>query len=179
MLLMIRAFSTQHPAMAFMPDVRLICHWLPPAFVPTMFRPLSCSSEATKQYPLRVIRWSDNAYIAHYYAAAALIPERLRWNIARAGNRLPLAVALLFRRLSFGSGASTSRRPVCRTDLYRAGAGHNCAYCIARRSRNSQRDRLHGGPSTRREMSDEMGRHNRPSPNIRHRTMHSIVGAFV
>ena len=40
---------------------------------------------------------------------------------------MPLAVALLFRRLSFGSGASTSRRPVCRTDLYRAGAGHNIA----------------------------------------------------
>ena len=47
MLLMIRAFSTRHPAMAFIPDVRLICHWLLPAFVPTMFRPLSCSSEAT------------------------------------------------------------------------------------------------------------------------------------
>ena len=25
---MIRAFSTQHPAMAFIPDVRLICRWL-------------------------------------------------------------------------------------------------------------------------------------------------------
>ena len=125
MLLMIRAFSTRHPAMAFIPDVRLICHWLPPVFVPTMFRPLSCSSEATTQHPLRVIRWSHNAYITHYYAAAALIPERLRWNIARAGNCLPLACALLFRRLSFGSGASTSRRPVCRTDLYRAANGRD------------------------------------------------------
>lgn len=94
--------------MAFIPGVRLICHWLLPAFVPTMFRPLSCSPEATTQHPSRVIRWSHNTYITHYYAAAALIPERLRWNIARAGNRLPLAIALLFRRLSFGSGASTS-----------------------------------------------------------------------
>ena len=49
-LLMIRAFSTRHPAMAFIPGARLICHWLPPAFVPTMFRPLSCSSEATNQH---------------------------------------------------------------------------------------------------------------------------------
>ena len=163
MLLMIGAFSTRHPAMAFIPGVRLICHWLPPAFVPTMFRPLSCSSEATTQHPLRVIRWSHNAYITHYYAAAALIPERLRWNIARAGNCLPLACALLFRLLSFGSGASTSRRPVCRTDLYRAANG---------------RDNLHGYPLTRRAIfrrhfvTDEKRK-------TRRRTMHSIAGAFV
>ena len=161
---MIRAFSTRHPAMAYIPGVRLICHWLPPAFVPTMFRPSSCSSEATTQHPLIVIRWSDNAYIAHYYAAAALIPERLRWNIACAGNRLPLACALLFRLLSFGSGASTSRRPVCRTDLYRATDG---------------RDSLHCNPLTRREISGEMGEHSKPPPNIRCRPMHSIEGAFV
>ena len=61
------------------------------SFCPDDVPPLSCSSEATTQHPLRVIRWSDNAYITHYYAAAALIPERLRWNIARASNRLPLA----------------------------------------------------------------------------------------
>ena len=143
-LLMIGAFSTRHPAMAFIPDVRLICRWLPPAFVPTMFRPLSCSPEATIQHPLRVIRWSHNAYITHYYAAAALIPERLRWNIARAGNCLPLACALLFRLLSFGSGASTSRRPVCRTDLYLATYG---------------RDSLHAAPLTRRAISDGIGKH--------------------
>ena len=39
MLLMIGAFSTRHPAMAFIPDVRLICHWLPPAFVRPLFSP--------------------------------------------------------------------------------------------------------------------------------------------
>ena len=161
---MIRAFSTRHPAMAFIPDVRLICHWLPPAFVPTMFRPLSCSSEATTQHPLRVIRWSHNAYITHYYAAAALIPERLRWNIARAGNCLPLACALLFRLLSFGSGASTSRRPVCRTDLYRAANG---------------RDNLHCNPLTRRVVFGGIGKHSKPPPNIRRRTVHSTAGAFV
>ena len=107
-LLMIGAFSTRRPAMAFIPDVRLVCHRLPPAFVPTMFRPLSCSPEATTQHPLRVIRWSHNAYITHYYAAAALIPERLRWNIARAGNRLPLACAL--RCAAFPACRSLRRR---------------------------------------------------------------------
>ena len=55
------------------------------------------------------------------------ISERLRWNIASSGNCLPLACALLFRRLSLGSGASTSRRPVCRTDLYRAANGRENA----------------------------------------------------
>ena len=160
---MIRAFSTQHPAMAFIPNVRLICHWLPPAFVPTMFRPLSCSSEATKQYPLRVIRWSDNAYITHYYAAAALIPERLRWNIARAGNRLPLAVALLFRRLSFGSGASTSRRPVCRTDLYRAANGRYSLHCNPLTRRAIFRRNFATGEKRK----------------TRRRAMYNIAGAFV
>ena len=38
-LLMIGAFSTRHPAMAFIPGVRLICHWLPPAFVRPPFNP--------------------------------------------------------------------------------------------------------------------------------------------
>ena len=38
-LLMKRAFSTRQPAMTVNPIVRLICDWLPPAFVPTMFRP--------------------------------------------------------------------------------------------------------------------------------------------
>lgn len=115
--------------MAFIPGVRLICHWL----LLTSFCPSVCSTprdtrtKRQKQPPLQVIRWSHNAYITHYCAAAALIPERLRWNIARAGNCLPLACALLFRRLSFGSGASTSRRPVCRTDLYRAANGRKNA----------------------------------------------------
>ena len=124
-LLMIGAFSTRRPAMAFIPGVRLICHWL----LLTSFCPSVCSTprdtrtKRQKQHPLQVIRWSDSAYITHYCAAAALIPERLRWNIARAGNCLPLACALLFRLLSFGSGASTPRRPVCRTDLYRATDG--------------------------------------------------------
>ena len=114
-LLMIGAFSTRRPAMAFIPGVRLICHWL----LLTSFCPSVCSTprdtrtKRQKQHPLQVIRWSHNAYITHYYAAAALIPERLRWNIACAGNCLPLACALLFRLLSFGSGASTSRRENC------------------------------------------------------------------
>ena len=56
--------------------------------------PRDARTERQKQYPLRVIRWSDSAYITHHCAAAALIPERLRWNIARAGNCLPLACAL-------------------------------------------------------------------------------------
>ena len=145
-------------------SVSFVAGYCSPVFVPTMFRPLSCSPEATTQHPLRVIRWSHNAYITHYYAAAALIPERLRWNIARAGNCLPLACALLFRLLSFGSGASTSRRQVCLTDLYRATDG---------------RDILHCTPLTRRAISGGIGKHSKPPPNMRRRTMHSIAGAFV
>ena len=38
---------------------------------------------------------------------------------------------------------------------------------------------LHIILSTRREMSSEMGKHSKPPPNIRRRTMHSIAGAFV
>ena len=156
MLLMIRAFSTRHPAMAFIPDVRLICHWLPPAFVPTMFRPLSCSSEATTQHPPRAIRWSDNAYITHYYAAAALIPERLRWNIARAGNCLPLDYSSYYfpSRPGVWSVFGIVEIVLCynnavrhnppRIDLYRATYG---------------RDNLHCNPLTRRAISGGIGKH--------------------
>ena len=38
---------------------------------------------------------------------------------------------------------------------------------------------LHNAPSTRREISSEMGKHSKPSPNVRRRAMHSIAGAFV
>ena len=50
---------------------------------------------------------------------------------------------------------------------------------IALRSRNSQRDMLHGSPSTRRAISGGMGKHSVPPPNIRRRPMHSKGGAFV
>ena len=50
---------------------------------------------------------------------------------------------------------------------------------IALRSRNSQRVMLHGSPSTRREISDGMGKHSESPPDIRRRPMHSKGGAFV
>ena len=69
---MIRAFSTRHPAMAFIPDVRLICHWLlVTSFCPSAVQPLEMHGRSDKLTPTRVIRWSDDAYITHHYAAAA------------------------------------------------------------------------------------------------------------
>ena len=38
---------------------------------------------------------------------------------------------------------------------------------------------LHGNPSTRRAISGGIGKHSKPTPDIRRRTMHSIAGAFV
>lgn len=126
---MIGAFSTRHPAIAFIPGVRLICHWL----LLTSFCPSACSTPRDTR-----TKRQNNTHCGLYGGLIMLtsrtttppplpISERLRWNIARAGNCLPLACALLFRRLSFGSGASTSRRPVCRTDLYRATDGRENA----------------------------------------------------
>ena len=124
---MIGAFSTRRQAIAFIPGVRLICHRL----LLTGFCPSACSTPRDTR-----TKRQNNAHCELYGGLTTLtsratappplsISERLRWNIARAGNWLPLACALLFRRLSFGSGASTSRRPVCRTDLYRAANGRN------------------------------------------------------
>ena len=104
------------------------------------------------------------------------ISERLRWNIARAGNWLPLACALLFRRLSFGSGASTSRRANC--GIYIALERGTTAH-YALRSRRSRRGDLHGALSTRRAIPGGIGKHSKPPPDIRRRAMHSIAGALV
>ena len=38
---------------------------------------------------------------------------------------------------------------------------------------------LHAAPLTRRAIYGEMDKHSEPPPDIRHRTMHSIAGAFV
>ena len=72
MLLMIRAFSARHPAMAFIPGVSLICHRLLfTGFCPDDVPPFELLVGSDKLTPMRVIRWSDDAYITHHYAAAA------------------------------------------------------------------------------------------------------------
>ena len=84
-LLMIRAFSTRHPAMAFIPDVRLICHWLLPAFVPTMFRPLSCSSEATLKTTKESSQGSQQQMMHRLMIAPTISP------VARACGRFSVS----------------------------------------------------------------------------------------
>ena len=55
MLLMIRAFSTRHPAMAFIPDVRLICHWLLfTSLCPSAVQPLEIHGRSDAQNHQRV-----------------------------------------------------------------------------------------------------------------------------
>lgn len=68
-----KGFSTQHPAMAFIPGVRLICRWLLfTSFCPSAVQPLEMHGRSDKLTPMRVIRWSDNTYVMYHYAAAAL-----------------------------------------------------------------------------------------------------------
>ena len=58
--------------MAFIPDVRLICHrLLSTGFCPDDVPPFELLVGSDKLTPMRVIRWSDDAYITHHYAAAA------------------------------------------------------------------------------------------------------------
>ena len=38
---------------------------------------------------------------------------------------------------------------------------------------------LHGNPLTRRVISGEMGKHSKPPPDIRRRTVYNTAGAFV
>ena len=55
-LLMIRAFSARHPAMAFIPDVRLICHWLlSTSFCPSAVQPLEMHGRSDAQNHQRVL----------------------------------------------------------------------------------------------------------------------------
>ena len=68
-------------------------------------------------------RLSDCGFCSPYVQPCE-IPRR---NGAIIPRHTPSVAALLFRLLSFGSGASTSRRPVCRTDLYRAADGRDGA----------------------------------------------------
>lgn len=101
--------------------------------------PRDTRTKRQKQHPLQVIRWSDNAYITHYCAAAALIPERLRWNIACAGNCLPLANSSYYSpsrpgvRSVFGVVEivlcynNAVRQKPQRIDLYRAAYGRENA----------------------------------------------------
>lgn len=53
---------TRYPARAAR-NIRLFC--------PAVVQPLEMHGRSDNRNPLRVIRWSCNAYIAHYYAAAA------------------------------------------------------------------------------------------------------------
>ena len=51
-LLMIGAFSTRHPAMTFIPDVRLICHWLLlTSFCPSAVQPLEMNGRSDNTTP--------------------------------------------------------------------------------------------------------------------------------
>ena len=165
MLLMIRAFSTRHPAMAFIPDVRLICHWLLPAFVPTMFRPLSCSSEATLKTTKESSQGSQQQMMHRLMIAPTFPP------VSRARGRFSVSSKSCYAIIT-PSGKN-------RNGLISIALERGTTALIALRSRNSQRDILHGSPSTRREMSGEMGKHSKPPPDIRRRPMHSKGGAFV
>ena len=162
---MIGAFSTRRPAIAFIPGVRLICHWL----LLTSFCPSACSAPRDTRTERQ-----HNTHCELYGGLITLtsrattpppppISERLRWNIARTGNCLPLACALLFRRLSFGSGAST-HTPSSIGRTYTAPLMGAIT--------------LHVRLLTRREISGGMGKHGKPPPNMRRRPIHGMGGAF-
>ena len=153
MLLMIRAFSTQHPAMAFIPGVRLICRWLLfTSFCPSAVQPLEIHGRSDVQNHQRVrtrLPAANDTPLANssYYSPG--LPGV--WSVFSV-----VEIVLCYN--------NAARQKPQRIDLYRAADG---------------RDRLHGALSTRREISSAIGKHSMPPPNIRRRPMHSIEGAFV
>ena len=99
-------------------------------FCPDDVPPFELLVGSDKPTPMRVIRWSDNAYITHHCAAAGHNPATLEHS---AHEQLAAAcnVPYCFTFCRSVRGRPLARRPVCRTDFYRAGAGHNRALCAS------------------------------------------------
>ena len=120
MLLMIRAFSTRHPAMAFIPDVRLICHWLlftslcPPAVQPLEIHGRS-DVQNHQRVRTRLPAANDTPLDDSSYCSPSLPGA---WSVFGV-----VEIVLCYN--------NAVRQKPQRIDLYRAGAGHNCAYCAS------------------------------------------------
>lgn len=151
--------------MAFIPGVRLICHRLLPAFVRPLFSPQRYADGATFKTTKESARGSQQQMI-HRLMIAPTIPP-----VSRARGRFSVSSKSCYAIIT---PSGKNRNGLTYIALERGTTANNTL-----RSRNSQRDRLHGGLSTRREISSEMGQHGRPPPNIRRRPMHSMGGAFV
>ena len=166
MLLMIRAFSTRHPAMAFIPDVRLICHWLlSTSFCSSAVQPLEIHGRSDAQTRQESSQGSQQQMI-HRLMIAPTVPP-----VSRARGRFSVSSKSCYSIIT-PSGKN-------RNGLTYIALERGTTALIALRSRNSQRDILHDAPSTRRAISGDIGKHSKPPPNIRRRAMHSIAGAFI
>ena len=152
--------------MASIPSVRLICHrLLSTGLCPSAVQPLEIHGRRDAQNHQESARGSQQQMI-HRLMIAPTIPP-----VSRARGRFSVSSKSCY---SIITPSGKNRNGLTYIALERGTAAH-----YALRSRNSQRDRLHCALSTRREISDGIGKHSWPPPNIRRRAMHSIAGAFV
>ena len=151
--------------MAFIPGVRLICHWLlSTSFCPSAVQPIEIHGRSDAQNHQESAQGSQQQMIHRLIIAPTFPP------VSRARGRFSVSSKSCYTIIT---PSGKNRNGLTYIALERGTAAH-----YALRSHNSQRDILHGGLSTRREISGEMGQHSKPPPDIR-RPMHSIEGAFV
>lgn len=164
---MIGAFSTRPPAMAFIPGVRLVLS------LATVHQLLSVRCSTPRDYG----RSDKNNTHCELYGGLIMltsrttappplpISERLHWNIACSGNCLPPACC-----------------PIVLPSVVWLGGVHLHAVQYVGRTYTAPlmgARMLHCNLSTRREISGSIGKHSKPPPDIRRRSMHSIEGALI
>ena len=154
MLLMIRAFSTRHPAMAFIPDVRLICHWL-------LFTSL-CPSAVQ---PLE--RYTDGATLKTAKESARGSQQQMIHRLMIAPTVPPVSQA----RGRFSVSSKSCYAIITPSGKNRNGLTYTAPLMGA--------IVLHIVLSTRRAISGGIGKHSKLPPDIRRRPMHSKGGALI
>ena len=152
--------------MEFIPGVRLICHWLlSTSFCSSAVQPLEIHGRSDAQTRQESSQGSQQQMMHRLMIAPTFPP------VSRARGRFSVSSKSCYAIIT-PSGKN-------RNGWIYIALERGTTALIALRSRNSQRDMLHAAPSTRREMSGEMGKHSKSPPDIRRRPMHSKGGAFV
>ena len=152
--------------MAFIPGVRLICHWLLfTSLCSSAVQPLEIHGRSDAQNNHESTQGSRQQMIHRLMIAPTNPP------VSRACGRFSVSSKSCYAIIT---PSGKNRNGLIYIALERGTTAH-----YALRSRNSQRDRLHGVLSTRRVISGEMGMHSKPPPDRRRRPMHSMGGALV
>ena len=164
MLLMIRAFSRNTQLWhLYRVSVSFVTGYT--GFCPSAVQPLEIRGRSDAQNHHESTQGSQQQMIHRLMIAPTNPP------VSQACGRFSVSSKLCYTIIT---PSGKNRNGLTYIALERGTAAH-----FALRSRNSQRDRLHGCLSTRREIYGGIGKHSKLPPDIRRRPMHSIEGALV